>query len=534
MKRKLWKIVAVLGVTAAINGNLGCLAASVVQNQDKQKEVSQSCQILETEAKKKTDPFFSQTTEDGGLVLWKWKKEKQQSRLVGIRKYWDRDGNVEKSTIKVKLSGKKKQIVNYNLSCMKESEEGDIYLLCEKKNGQKAAYITAQPDGTVKQSGIFDLKTLGNEKQYALDSMKIVQKDQIAVVYSAINSKKQKTKYHVLSMNTENGKISKTKTEITFDENKNQINKNQVNKNQINKNQVSEKSFLWNEDFLYLIQDFKILIINNKEQEKNIIEVPEQFQNFSVCMAGNRVFLFDLEKGIYYYDIKNSDKWNQLNFSVPDISGNYRTDTVIVTKNQDMMYIALLSGDEKEGKNKSESCVFIKYELGQTEEKLVQKIQLDYKEYDSAQELVDKADCIFTGTVKKVTYENIDSRTGTSPDPSTGLDETIQPFLMPYTIFEIEVSEVYKGKKEEKTIYIKQVGGIFDSMVYELEGASDIREGNKYLFAVETYENSYPSLLNPDQAVFNLDTETEGTEHRGITYSQILEAVSKGPMEEYL
>ena len=96
--------------------------------------------------------------------------------------------------------------------------------------------------------------------------------------------------------------------------------------------------------------------------------------------------------------------------------------------------------------------------------------------------------------------------------------------FMPYTIFEIEVSKVYKGDIKNQTVYIKRLGGISDFTICEVEGAPKIEYGNRYLFVAKTFENSYPSLLNLNQCTFNLDTETEDTQHNGISYSQILKA----------
>lgn len=397
MKERLWKIWIVLGMAAAVimNGSsefvITAAASTVptgdtqpanIQGENKPEENLQSCQILGTVTKKKSNQFFFQIAEDGGFVLWKWKK--QQSYLVGFRKYWDREGNLEESKVKVNVSGKKKQLLNYNLSCMEENAGGDLNLIFEKKNKQKAIYVTVQPNGS-------------------------------------------------------SGKISKMKT---------------------------------------------------KDKEQNI---------------------------------EDSDKWKEIKLPFSERYENYKIDTVIVTKDQDIMYAVLSPMDESEGKeNKLESYIVIKQELKQSEKTPVQKIQVDYKQYNSAQELVDEADWIFTGIVKNITYEQIDTRMGKDSDSSTGLN---QPVFMPYTVFEIEVLEVHKGDIKEETVQIKRLGGIFDSMIYELEGASDIEDGNKYLFAVKTYANSYPSLLNPNQAAFNLDTEAEKTEHNGITSSQILAVI---------
>lgn len=146
---------------------------------------------------KKQNSIFFQEAENGGFVHWNWKQNKQKSYLTGTRNYWDKQGNLEKSKLKIKLSKKNTQDLKYVLSFMKESANGDIYLFFEKKNQQKAMYITAGSDGTVKQRGELDLKILGKKKQYALDDMKIANKNKIGILYSDV-SDKEETKKKVL------------------------------------------------------------------------------------------------------------------------------------------------------------------------------------------------------------------------------------------------------------------------------------------------------------------------------------------------
>lgn len=229
-------------------------------------------------------------------------------------------------------------------------------------------------------------------------------------------------------------------------------------------------------------------------------------------MTGNTVFLFDSEKGVYYYNIESSNQLEQMDSCVPNIAGDYKVASVTVTKEKDTMYISL-SKEAFLGEELTQSYQILKYQLGQTE-KSVKIISADYKEYSSAQELVADADWVFSGTVKKITYEKVDI--GIAAEENS---------LMPYTIFEIEVSKVYKGDIKDQTVYIKRLGGIFDFTICEVEEAPKIEYGNRYLFVAKTFENSYSSLLNLNQCTFNLDTETEDIQHRGITYSQILKAV---------
>ena len=89
----------------------------------------------------------------------------------------------------------------------------------------------------------------------------------------------------------------------------------------------------------------------------------------------------------------------------------------------------------------------------------------DYPMYDTAQNLVDAADLVFTGKVENIRYEMLDIKMESGPDSMTGLEEASK---VPYTIFEIKVSNVYKGNTTDETIYLKRPGGNFDTIVYEI------------------------------------------------------------------
>lgn len=147
-------------------------------------------------------------------------------------------------------------------------------------------------------------------------------------------------------------------------------------------------------------------------------------------------------------------------------------------------------------------------------------LSADYPVYNTAQELVDQANLIFSGTVENITYELLDVR----DKPVAGTEEGGSP----YAIYEVRVTNIYKGSSEEDTICIKcPSGGVFDGMEYAVENAVSLEKGREYLLLAETYENAYPSLLNPTQAVYDLDAQkTAGEdENNGITLPQILKAL---------
>lgn len=144
----------------------------------------------------------------------------------------------------------------------------------------------------------------------------------------------------------------------------------------------------------------------------------------------------------------------------------------------------------------------------------------DYIVYDTAESLVDASDLVFSGKVINISYEMLDVRTESGVDSMTGLEET-EP--VPYTLYEIEIMEEYKGEYESNSIILKRPGGIFDGATYELADATEILLNEQYLFLAAEFANSYPSLLNATQASYNLNAPSTINNEGNITLAQILE-----------
>ena len=148
-------------------------------------------------------------------------------------------------------------------------------------------------------------------------------------------------------------------------------------------------------------------------------------------------------------------------------------------------------------------------------------IHAEYPSYDTANDLVNSADLIFSGTVESISYEELNVRTESGTDSTTGLSSSHN---IPYTIYEIKVDTIYKGTAQEDTISIKVPGGEMDGNQYVMDDAPAISLGETYLFLTKTYENTYPSLLNATQATYNINApETYAESTDKITLSQILE-----------
>lgn len=150
-------------------------------------------------------------------------------------------------------------------------------------------------------------------------------------------------------------------------------------------------------------------------------------------------------------------------------------------------------------------------------------IQVEYPVYDTAEEIVNASDLVFSGTVTEINYESLNVKSEIGADPETGLVEASE---IPYTIFNISIEQLYKGNVESDSISIKRPGGKMDGQVFVVEDASTIEVGETYLFITQTYENTYPSLLNVTQASFDMnkpEVSNNGQENEGITLSEVLE-----------
>ena len=63
-------------------------------------------------------------------------------------------------------------------------------------------------------------------------------------------------------------------------------------------------------------------------------------------------------------------------------------------------------------------------------------IQAEYPVYDTAEEIVDASDLVFSGTVTEINYESLNVKSKTGADSETGLVEATE---IPYTIFDISI-----------------------------------------------------------------------------------------------
>lgn len=143
-------------------------------------------------------------------------------------------------------------------------------------------------------------------------------------------------------------------------------------------------------------------------------------------------------------------------------------------------------------------------------------MKADWPTYSNVQELVDKANIVFTGRITGISFDVLDLETGL---PATEETEIRHRDL--YTIYTIETIDQYKGTVEGSS-QVRILGGIKEyrtdeqmSLMSEmevqgsgipiLEGSVSYTIGKTYLFVLNQFEATASTILNLDQSVYSLD-----------------------------
>lgn len=116
-----------------------------------------------------------------------------------------------------------------------------------------------------------------------------------------------------------------------------------------------------------------------------------------------------------------------------------------------------------------------------------------FKNYDEANKM---SDTIIIGDVVKVNQPE-ELVTGETINTVTGEKE---PLSHVFTVSEIKVTKAIKGKYSVGDIIkVKQYGGVYGNKSYELDGEKYLKEGERHLLFLQSYENSPCSIINPYQ-----------------------------------
>jgi len=141
-------------------------------------------------------------------------------------------------------------------------------------------------------------------------------------------------------------------------------------------------------------------------------------------------------------------------------------------------------------------------------------IYTDYLYYDSIKELKKSADIIVEAKIISTKVVLLDTTHKFTDEEKA--DPELNPVPNPegsevsysdvYTIYQVEVINKYKGKvKEGDTIEFKCLGGVMSNVKYVEEDVMDINVGETYILFLETYPDSYPSLINQIQGIYKYE-----------------------------
>lgn len=158
-------------------------------------------------------------------------------------------------------------------------------------------------------------------------------------------------------------------------------------------------------------------------------------------------------------------------------------------------------------------------------------IHADWIYFHSPEHALDWTDIAFTGKVIGISSKEMNL----FADPPKKPDGTILGGAL-YTIYEVEIDQIYYGEWDKKTIYVASQGGVIDGIEYVWEGAAPVEYQCSYLFLVHTkpsllgYEEVIP--LTPFQAVFELEPEVRGqsaekSANNPVTYEGLMKVLEK-------
>lgn len=147
----------------------------------------------------------------------------------------------------------------------------------------------------------------------------------------------------------------------------------------------------------------------------------------------------------------------------------------------------------------------------------------DWQLYSNAKDLINNADLVFIGKITDIDFQVLDSSN------ALPVSETTPNYARQlYTIYTVEISQTYKGDTTDIT-KIRVMGGVVD---YNIDTQLEVMEngnafgkengipildnyykvqcniGNSYLFTLRQFETGYPTIMNVDQSVFDLNEPT--------------------------
>lgn len=166
----------------------------------------------------------------------------------------------------------------------------------------------------------------------------------------------------------------------------------------------------------------------------------------------------------------------------------------------------------------------------------------DWAVYKDPDELITNSNLILTGKITDISFAMLDNRAQAPTKKSKNKDLTL------HTIYSFELIDTYKGDSTNIES-IRFMGGLMDAYVGEqfdligkynqkhipiIEEHFKLEIGQTYLLVLYQFENTIPTLLNPNQSIYNIANPTKkyGISNRDYdeTYNDLSEDEFGNPL----
>ena len=148
----------------------------------------------------------------------------------------------------------------------------------------------------------------------------------------------------------------------------------------------------------------------------------------------------------------------------------------------------------------------------------------DWQIYKNAEELIDASDMVFVGRVVGIDFQALDSSTALPVSESTSDHARAL-----YTVYSVEVITSYKGSpasvqkvrvmggmvgyEVERQLAVMEEGKVFAREygipIWDRYQKTQCNIGESFLFALKQFESGYPTVINFEQAIFDLEDPTQ-------------------------
>ena len=136
----------------------------------------------------------------------------------------------------------------------------------------------------------------------------------------------------------------------------------------------------------------------------------------------------------------------------------------------------------------------------------------DYPQYASLDQLAKQADLVIRATMTSSRVEELNKAVAPpSDDPAANPGGDVPTDSLVYTIYTFAISDCYKGcESSGDTVEVSQLGGVLNGVNYVFSDGDQFKTNKKYILFLNTFTGLPAVLLNPEQAAYSGDTDSQG------------------------